>query len=390
MQNFMSKKAVPFLILLSFVVIQGQSLLSYARLNVGYLQIARLTNKPGIQPEESTESPEHFFQQAALFPGTRHAAWRGLAFTSILQGDLEQAVLAWQESQTPMTELLHFGEKKAKEGRHDEALHWFQVAAELDLASAATPLAEQLYKLGNHAGAIEVWQNSLATYPKNEQRHDWWLGLSRSFRSNQEWDLAAEVSKKALNEFPNDPQLLTSLGSALLGQDADFETISSVLQQAISFDENYAEAYTTMARLMARENRDEEAFEYFGHAIERDPSVKWWHVAHANMARRLGNLGVARTLLFKSIELFPDYAPSYYELAWIFKLTDDPIQAQIAIEQALNLHKTPPLNYYVRAGDIYSWSNQIDQARSSYQHAAELAPEDERVIRGLESLKRAP
>jgi tetratricopeptide (TPR) repeat protein len=112
-------------------------------------------------------------------------------------------------------------------------------------------------------------------------------------------------------------------------------------------------------------------------------------VARANSARQLGNLEKARTLLLGTIDLFPGYAPAYYELAWIYRLTDDPIRAQNAIQQALNLHNSPPVNYYVRAGDIYAWSNELEQAQTAYEQASQLAPNDQRVIQGLESLGKS-
>ncbi|MFN2117218.1 MAG: hypothetical protein ACK2T1_06015, partial [Candidatus Promineifilaceae bacterium] len=92
------------------------------------------------------------------------------------------------------------------------------------------------------------------------------------------------------------------------------------------------------AQLRSNENRYEEAFDYFSLAIERDPSVKWWHVARASMARRTGELEIARTLLLDTIDRFPKYAPAYYQLAWVSKLAEGPVQAQLSIEKAPDLH----------------------------------------------------
>jgi tetratricopeptide (TPR) repeat protein len=374
-----------------FIVFLSPTLFGKGNLNLGFIFLNRASaSKTEEQKYRAIWKSEQFFIEASGFAKSEEDAKRGLGFTAWQKGEKADAVARWREAQIQVENLVAYGNLANKVGKRDEALSWYEAAAALDLAAAATPLAQQLHELGDFKGAIDTWYDALASYPESPQRLTWWVGLSSSLRGNQEVRRAEEVSWKALKEFPENPQLLTGLASALLSQNADSETVATILQNAISLDEAYADPYAVLAQLRSNENRYEEAFDYFSLAIERDPSVKWWHVARASMARRTGELEIARTLLLDTIDRFPKYAPAYYELAWVSKLAEDPVQAQLAIEKALDLHSAPPLNYYLLAGGIYAWSNQNDLARSAYQRAAELAPDDDRVIKGLESLKSVP
>ena len=373
-----------------FIVLMGPTLIGKWSLNLGFVYLNRsLSDNAQSKNFETIQNSERLFTWAANFAKTELPAKRGLGFAMWQQGEKKNAFRYWKESQIAVESLLLFGDLANTQGKQDEALFWYESAAAVELDRAATPLATHLNQQREFQAAIEIWQEALSTFPKSSQRPDWWLGLSYSLRANQEGQRAADVSRKALEEFPKNPHLLTSFASTLLGLEADYETISSLLQEAILLDDSNAEPYSVMAQLMARENRIEESLSYYNQAIDRDHSVKWWHVARANSARRLGNLEEARAFLLETIGLFPKYAPAYYELAWIYKLSEEPFQAQTAIQQALNLHNSPPVNYYVRAGDIYAWSNEIDLARFAYQRASELAPNDQRVIQGLEALGKS-
>ncbi|MFN2234170.1 MAG: tetratricopeptide repeat protein [Anaerolineales bacterium] len=391
MKHIHSAKSLAFLVLSAILI----ALLMPTFVGIGYLNLGFIflnktaANNSEPQRYQAAHKSERFFVVSSSFTKSEKHANIGLGFTAWHLGDTIKAAKHWRDGQIPIEEVLIFGDLANERGDREEALSWYKTAASINLAAAASSLGRQFHDLGQFDNAVKLWQGALAAYPEDPQRLNWWIGLSRSLRRNENFHEAEEVIRIALVEFPNDTQLLTNLGSTLIGLDADFESTATVLRQAIAFDEDNAEAYGVMAQLLSRENQYEEALTYFDKAIERDQSVKWWHVARANMARRLGKLEEAKVYLLQAINLFPTYAPAYYELAGVYQLSNDPLLAQQAIEQAVSLQKPSPLNYYVRAGDIYAWNNEFDQARSAYERAAEIAPDDPRVIEGLASLRES-
>jgi tetratricopeptide (TPR) repeat protein len=103
------------------------------------------------------------------------------------------------------------------------------------------------------------------------------------------------------------------------------------------------------------------------------------------MARRAGDLDVAEKLYEEIIVMEPGYAPPYYEFSWLLRQLGESEGAIKAIESALSLHSSPPASYYYRAGRIYEWAGKRGESFAAYRQAANLAPDDSRI---MEALKR--
>jgi tetratricopeptide (TPR) repeat protein len=369
-------------------IMLGPYLLGKMNLNLGFIYLNEAYSADVYGRDVTAlEKSEQFFNDASTLPQLNRVAHRGLGFTLWPTGEKRKAVAAWKEAGLTADYLISLGDLAYGSGNQRETLGWYEAASMLDLAAGIGPFTEQLYKLRDYQVAIDLLQKALATYPNSPQRLLWWIDLLKNLNEDQQWDNAIEASSTALTEFPESAALLVSLSSTLINLETDHAQVSSLLQQAIALDADYAESYAIMGRLMADEDRYQQAYNYFGMAIERDPSVEWWHVAQANMANRLGNVDLSETLLRETIDLFPNYVPAFYELAGVLKLNGDHAGAQMAIEHALDLQVEPSLNHLVRAGEIYRWNKQFDLARSVYERASEISPNDRRVIEGLQAIK---
>ena len=84
----------------------------------------------------------------------------------------------------------------------------------------------------------------------------------------------------------------------------------------------------------------------------------------------------AQIILQLGIEKFSQDAALYIELALVEKQLDQPAQAVRAIEQALALSPQPAAAYLARAGFIYEWVGETDQALEYYRQALQLDPND--------------
>jgi len=85
---------------------------------------------------------------------------------------------------------------------------------------------------------------------------------------------------------------------------------------------------------------------------------------------------------------FPDFAPAYYEIAYIYQLNEQPAQAMTAIERALALMAPPNASYYTRAGSIYEWAGDETQALHVYRQALLIDPQNAAARKGVDRLDK--
>jgi tetratricopeptide (TPR) repeat protein len=371
------------------LVIQGSSLCGRAYLSLGMLSLSRasatgLLDNPGKQ---SLYWSEHFLTKATRYAQVNQAAKWGLGLVLLARGDRENAIATWREISVPVGRLLTFGEHAEEARNWEAALTWYKVAAEFDFPEAATALGGVLNRQKNYKTAITVWQCALDNFADHPQRLSWWRGLVESLRASEQWDATVRTARDALSEFPNDPILLTELGRSLYHSEGDLDVATESIRQAIDLDGSQAEAYAAIGRIMMDEKRYEEAYAWYSEAVVHDPSVKWWHVARANMARFMGDLSLAIALYEEAIALYPDYATAQFRIAQAYYLSGKVRESVVAIERALELKSSPDAKYYIWAGQIYEQAEQVNKAIDAYQKAYELAPNKEVVQEALQRLE---
>ncbi len=356
-------------------------------LNAGFVNLSQVElGSLGQITTAHNQRVERSFKQAAQYTGTYQVAQRGLGFVLLARGDKAGLVAAWQEAQIPASSLLVFGENMAEQRQWDEALIWYECAAQLDFALSANALAGLLHEQKNYAAAIQVWQQALDDFPEHPQRQSWWRGLASSFGASRQWNKAMAVSRTALSEFPKDAALLTTLGNAVYYNGEDIDMAIEIVQRAIASDNDFAEAYAVMGKIMAIEKRYDKAYSWYSKAIERNPNVNWWHVVRANMARNMGDLAQAIALYQDIIDHYPGYAGVYFEIAWAYHLNNELELAMIAIEQAIEL-SPPNIDYYFRAGSIYEQAGKMNDALTMYQNVLKIAPNHEAAKVRLQRLE---
>jgi tetratricopeptide (TPR) repeat protein len=117
---------------------------------------------------------------------------------------------------------------------------------------------------------------------------------------------------------------------------------------------------------MVQEERYSEADAWFAQAVELNPQQNYWWLAWGNAMRGSGDLPRALDIYGQTVEIFPDWAPGYYEMAWAFQLAGSNDRAIEAIEQALALLTPPSEWYYARAGRIYELADDETEAICIY------------------------
>ncbi len=151
-------------------------------------------------------------------------------------------------------------------------------------------------------------------------------------------------------------------------------------------DKRRGNGYFAVAQVLTLEQNYVEADEWYQVAVDLSQKNRWWYIARGNDTRAAGNLDLALKTYQEAVQLFPDYAMTYYEMAWAYHLNEQPEMAQKNIEKALSLIGSPNEQYYVRAGKIYEWAGKKNQALNNYRQALRIDPQNVSALEGVERL----
>jgi tetratricopeptide (TPR) repeat protein len=341
----------------------------------------------------------------------------GLGFTREALGDPASAVQAWKTAGLTADYFVEAGNEAVQEERFEDSLRWFeratwmdpdlaqawlqlglaydqmgqseqalaafQTAWDLDSAISTSALANNLTEREDYQGAEDVLDQALMTHPESPNRLDWFRTLGMVTRSLEKWDKAASVYERAIEEFPEQPDLYIELGLVYYERGDDLDTALSQIEKAIDLNRQSGDGYFALARLLTQANRYDEADEYYQAAIQLAPQNRWYMVSWGDNARLSGDLSTAISIYRDTIQKFPEFANAYYQVALAYRLNGETDQAVAAIEKAMQLMNPPVVQIYVRAGEIYRWAGLGEKAITAYRQALILDPNNPTAKRGL-------
>jgi tetratricopeptide (TPR) repeat protein len=207
-------------------------------------------------------------------------------------------------------------------------------------------------------------------------------------RFSQQWVAMLQTTQIAIGEFPNDPQLYIERGFALQnGFGATNEAVET-FKNAIKVDDTFPTTYVVLGNLMAQNQQYDEAYYWYSEAIKRNTDNVSWYILRANMARTSGDLALALGLYREIIEVFPDNATVYYEMAWAYRQNEQQLEATDSIERAIDLSFVEIPDYLIRAGLIYEWVGEQEKAIAFFEQVLLIEPENEIAQGKMESIKR--
>ena len=408
-------------VVLLFVILRREVISGAIWSNVGMATINHYPLWDGVLPTVRVPSITSV-SNALRYDPNNVALIRWLGLSEFRQGNEEEAVAVWRQAMLEPVEIaVQHGKYAQIVGQSDTALAWYEYAVGLDAAQAeawhqvgllrqeagdldgAKVALEQALSLGHAASAdslatllrddgdaqaaAEVWQLALSTFPEHPDRLRWWYGLTNILRAEGQLDSALKATTEATAEFPDAAQLYVELGLLLYETDPGaVDKALQTLEHATQLDSDLPSAYSAMARISATERRYAAAYEYYGEALRRSPGNRSWLLGRANMARALGDYSLASELYEEIISLYSDYPRTYYEVAEVYMLDDKPEKAISAIRHAIELAGESNPEYYFRAGVIYEWIGEKEQARSAYQRVLELNNNNAQAMDALERL----
>ncbi|MEZ4864532.1 MAG: tetratricopeptide repeat protein [Caldilineaceae bacterium] len=309
------------------------------------------------------------------------------------QGDMADAVELWTEIQA-VDDLLEAAEQNIEKGKLDAALLAYKTAYELAPERSVLPLAHFLRLFyQNSAQAESILYQYITSFPSSRYALSWSKELGSIYQDQGAWDKAASVYLGLTKIIPDDPQIWIQLGWASYESSHNIEAALPQFNQAIMVAPYQGEGYFAIASLLTREARFKEADKWYAQALTYDSKRPAWYLARMNAAQQANTLTLAVALARETEALFPNYAQGHYQAAWIYRLNEDRPSAINAIENAIATEEFRQIpqqsikaNYYNRAGQIYEWSGDLDQARAAYLKAIQLHPERDDIHERLRKL----
>ena len=110
-------------------------------------------------------------------------------------------------------------------------------------------------------------------------------------------------------------------------------------------------------------------------------------MARGNNAISAGDSEHAIQIYNQVLEINPDFAFGYYQLAQAYLMDNQYNESVNAIELAIDYKDPPADHFYARAGNIYRAAGLHEVAINAYRLALSLNPDNEFAIRGLNLLE---
>jgi tetratricopeptide (TPR) repeat protein len=283
--------------------------------------------------------------------------------------------------------LINLSNDAARANDQAAALDALYAALTIDPTQGVIPLVYYLTSSkGDFLGAENVLRNALTTYPESSLRFSWYLSLADNLRRQKKYNEAEEVYRAVMVQNPNYLQTYIGLGWVYYERGDGLQRATAEFQNAIAINKTAGDGYYAMAQLLTREHRYEEADDWYELALTNDPENYLWIIGRANNARAAGDLNLALNNYQEAARLSPDNSTIYYEMAWTYRLNNQPEEAKKSIEKALSLMAPPSELYYVRAGQIYEWCGENVRALDAYKSAIRINPENLTAQQGVSRL----
>jgi tetratricopeptide (TPR) repeat protein len=237
----------------------------------------------------------------------------------------------------------------------EKAFNYCQAALEVDDTDPKVLLlkARSLDQIGKHQDALKTFERALQNSPTSAHLM---LEHAQIIRRASGIDAQIEALKELVDEFPENPQLLSELSDALVENN---QTDSAIMAAQKALQTSHGNLDSTEQVHL--------------------------HTMLGRLMRRTGQLDQAIHNLSKAIQYSPEAVDAYLELGRVYQDRRQYSIALDAFQQAIAIDPANPQAYYL-AGQALKSAKDYSAAEEMLQNAAKLAPDDLAIRRQLGGL----
>ena len=300
--------------------------------------------------------------------------YRHLGYSLSQSGDLEGAIEAYQKAISLQPEDIDtynlLGQVQGKIGDFEGATSNYRKAIELDANQPSwvyLNLADALKELENFDEAILAYEKVLKLEPEN-------LGIRKL--------LGVLLARKEVNQRD-----LTQRARQLQ-QEGRLDEALVEYRAILAVDSTNLTALHQVALIYERQGRLEETVEVYRKAVEVDTESPFWVYRHLGFAlNQQGDLDGAVEAYQRAIGLNSSDAETYLLLGQALESRDKPQEALLSYQKVVELNSQQSSGFYITLGNLFSLTQQFNEAIKSYSFARNLDPSNPEIYRLLAEAK---
>ncbi len=299
-----------------------------------------------LEAQDYAAAEQHLGQAVAADPSD-FAARFNLALTQSLLGKRREAIEGYRKVLSLKPGLyeaeLNLGILLVLEKQSGEAVTLLESACRQKPGEFKPHfwLAEALLAAGQPSGAAEHFKRALELDQKSA---DAWLGLARAKMRQGELEEAEAGMKKALELAPESRQALLELAAAY----EQAGRLDKAIDLYAQFPDNAA-ALERRALLLIKTGHSEQALSPLEKLLAREPDNAGLRLTYGRVLRDLKRYREAAAQFNSAVQIKPDLAEGWGELAGVSVLTENYATALQALDRLKDLGAEKPGHLYLRA-----------------------------------------
>ena len=303
-------------VLALLLLLRGPALMSYVLSSVGMVSLARdLSGAAGeLFPQVALDADTLLCQALSLDAGNR-GAHRGLGWVLAAQGKVAEAAAEWRAGGFTAQEFIDAGEQARKAGRFQEALEWYERAANVEPG-----WGDPWHCMGQVYWRTQDWKRALDAYEEAVESDT----LTNIGRSSLYYRIGVIYQSKV--EPRQTDAALTAYGAAI-------ET------DGFSGTEEAADCHYRRGEILSWMGGDpDEYIREYKRAIELDPRHVSAHILlGAAYYVRYRDVGMAEAEIRRAMELSPHNKWTYYHLGDVYRHEGRAEDAAVMYRWALDI-----------------------------------------------------
>jgi tetratricopeptide (TPR) repeat protein len=321
-----------------------------------------------------------FFERAAALHPHEPDVLFGLASAYFRSGKAQQGLTTVHKllalPSVNFKTLMSTGHLLMNSGRLDEAIETFKRAQKIAPPTVegqnSTAYFDNLfaYLLGqsqHNQQAVEHLQSLVKAEPTDSEAR---FRLILMLAKTADFGRAYETAKQALQEFPDDPQIVLAYALACyFTQHTD--AAESAYRQLIQMEPDSDQPYFALGNFYSDLGKFQDAAKNFGTAVSKNPKNYLNHYMYGTMLFRLNRISEATAQFKTGLEFNPSHADSYFWLGRIL-LRQGMVDEALADFQKTIQIEPKHIGAYYQLGLLYGRKGEKEKAEEMFKHQEQL------------------